>query len=289
MPWLQLTLAPGDEDPEYLSETMQGAGAVSVTLQDAAADPLYEPAPGATPLWPRTKVVGLFAADADLEAVRSALHAALGTEPQLSVEPLEDRDWTRAWLDHYGPMRFGRRLWVAPHGSPEPPGAVQVTLDPGLAFGTGTHPTTALCLEWLDGAAVSGRRIIDYGCGSGILGIAAARLGAAEVWAVDNDAQALAATAGNSHGNGVAAVLHACAPDNLPPVRADVLLANILAAPLLVLAPRFGAHLCRGGALVLSGILEGQADEVRARYTEWFDMHTPLGREGWVRLDGVRR
>jgi ribosomal protein L11 methyltransferase len=287
---LKITLEAGAHPPDLLEEALIEAGACAVTLEDAADEPLYEPPPGAMPLWTRTRVVGLFPADADLAAVRADVHAVLGDAPPgWQVEPLQERDWERAWLDGFRPMRFGHRLWVCPSEYPVPdPAAVTVRLDPGLAFGTGTHATTALCLEWLDGAALQGAEVIDYGCGSGILGIAALKLGARQVWAVDNDPQALLATRDNAARNGVADRVSALAPDALPPLHADVLLANILAGPLIALAPRFAELVRPGGRVALSGILEAQTEEVARAYRRWFAVGAALAREGWVRIVGTR-
>ena len=292
MEWIELKLALGNLDPERVEAVLLEAGALSITLEDAGDEPLYEPDPLKPPLWSDTRLTALFAADADLDAMKAFLLAALKL-PQLpahQVKPLADRDWTREWLKDFKPMRFGRRLWVCPTGyTPPDPSAVNLLLDPGLAFGTGTHATTALCLEWLDGAALTGREVIDYGCGSGILAIAAARLGAKRVRAVDNDPQALIATRDNAARNGVEGLIDVFMPDSFPAHGADVLLANILAGPLVQLAPRLAALVKPGGTLVLSGILESQEAELRAAYAPWFDLEPKAQREDWLRLSGRRR
>lgn len=266
-------------------------GALSVTLQDAADQPLFEPPPGATPLWSQVRVTALFEAGADVSRIEAALTNRFGADcvERLQIESLDDRDWVRAWMDGYAPMRFGEKLWIVPTGfeAPDPEG-VNLLLDPGLAFGTGTHPTTALCLEWLDAHPPVDQVVIDYGCGSGILGIAALKLGAREVWAVDNDPQALTATQDNAERNGVAGRVKTCLPQHFPGVQADLLLANILANPLIELAPRFAGFVRPGAGLVLSGILAEQAESVRVAYTAAFTMHPPVQREDWVRLVGVR-
>ena len=289
--WLQLSLSAGDTDPQSIADTFDSLGALSVTLQDAADQPLFEPPPGATPLWSQVRVTALFEAAADIPHIRSALTGRFGADcaDRLQIETLDDRDWVRAWMDGYAPMRFGARLWIVPTGfdAPDPDG-VNLLLDPGLAFGTGTHPTTALCLEWLDAHPPVDQVVIDYGCGSGILGIAALKLGAREVWAVDNDPQALLATLDNAERNAVAARIKTVLPGDLPVLTADLLLANILANPLIELAPRF-ADLVRPGAdIVLSGILAEQADAVSAAYQGRFAMQPPVQREDWVRIGGVR-
>ncbi|HHH13498.1 MAG TPA: 50S ribosomal protein L11 methyltransferase [Thiolapillus brandeum] len=288
MSWLQLHLTVDKARAAEAEARMEELGALSVTLTDAEDEPMLEPPPGETPVWTRTRVTGLFPGDTETTALRRRLEDALGAE--VFLEPLEDQPWERAWLDHFRPMRFGDRLWICPSGQEvEAEGAVVVELDPGLAFGTGTHPTTALCLQWLDGANLEGRHVIDYGCGSGILGIAALKLGAAEVIAVDHDPQALAATRENARRNGVAERLRTLAPGEPLPGGADLLLANILANVLVELAPTLAPLLPAGGELVLSGILEEQAEEVARAYAPRFEFAPWTSLEGWVRLDGVKR
>ena len=292
MPWQQLSLDAASYDPERLSDLLTEAGAVSVTLEDAADQPVYEPAPGATPLWGHTRVVGLFDADADLPQVRRRLCAALGCDelPGCQIETLADRDWVRAWMDDFHPMRFGNRLWVCPSTQPPPdPEAINILLDPGLAFGTGTHATTALCLEWLDGHAPRDATVIDYGCGSGILAISAAKLGARTVHAVDIDPQALLATAQNAAANAVGERIQVGAPEQLPDLPCDLVLANILAGPLQTLAPRFAQLVRPGGVVVLAGLLETQAEEVAQAYRPWFRFEPAEIRDGWTRLVGLRK
>ena len=204
MSWLQLIIEAQPSQIAAIQDYLDAAGALAVTLEDAGDEPLYEPPPGASPLWTQTRVVGLFPADARMETVVKGLGESLGAMPPHRLCALADRNWTRTWLDHFHPMQFGERLWVCPSGYDAPdPTAATVYLDPGLAFGTGTHPTTALCLEWLDANPPRGLEAVDYGCGSGILALAALRLGASHVWAVDNDPQALLATADNARKNGI--------------------------------------------------------------------------------------
>lgn len=292
MSWIQLSLEVGDLDAAAVSNTFDHLGALSVTLQDAADEPLFEPPPGATPLWSRVQVTALFDAALDIGHVKVALSDRFGADcvRRLQIETLDDRDWVRAWMEGYAPMRFGDKLWIVPTGfeAPDPRG-VNLLLDPGLAFGTGTHPTTALCLEWLDAHPPVDQVVIDYGCGSGILGIAALKLGARAVWAVDNDPQALLATGDNAARNGVAGRVELFLPAALPSRSADVLLANILANPLVELAGRFAARVRAGGTVVLSGILAEQAAAVSAAYAADFVMQPAAQREEWVRLEGVRR
>jgi ribosomal protein L11 methyltransferase len=297
MPFIQLIVPIGAADPEPYEDALLGAGASSITLEDEGDDPVLEPLPGTTPLWPRVRLKALFDSEADSTQLLLSVAAALGeqlSEPLRAArfETLADRAWEREWLKDFKPMRFGSRLWICPGGqlpTAEQPTAVVIELDPGLAFGTGTHPTTALCLEWLDGADVAGKRVIDYGCGSGILAIAAAKLGASGVSAVDIDPQALIATRDNAERNGVAGLItpELVAGASLAP--ADILLANILAGPLESLAPSFATLVRTGGRLVLSGILRNQAEAVATRYAPWFDIAPVVTRDDWARLDGVRR
>ena len=262
------------------------------------------------PLWPTIVVRAVFAADADADQVRAALSSVHGLDPLLAgkaqFDSVADRVWEREWLKDFKPMRFGRRLWVCPGGQrPDAeaigPNAdvVLLELDPGLAFGTGTHATTALCLEWLDsGAATSndvarpwlaGAEVIDYGCGSGILAIAALRLGARRAVAMDIDPQALLATRENAERNGVLDRVRVTADRNVEKAEADVLLANILAGPLVDLAPLLAARIRVGGRIALSGLLVGQADAVTAAYRPWFDVGLTGERDGWGLLTGCRR
>jgi ribosomal protein L11 methyltransferase len=286
MPFLQLTLPIGSADPTPFEDALLAAGASSITLEDAGDDPVLEPPPGSTPLWPRVRIKALFDAAADPETLRALFANA-------TFEHIADRAWEREWLKDFRPMRFGQRLWICPGGQrpllDEAAIACLVELDPGLAFGTGTHPTTALCLEWLDGAQLQGRFVIDYGCGSGVLAIAALKLGAARALAIDIDPQALLATRDNAERNGVAECLMVTAPDPADRAPADILLANILAEPLVELAPAFAERVTPGGCVVLSGILQGQAAPVASRYAAWFDMRPATTRDDWALLCGVRR
>ncbi|MBN2886388.1 MAG: 50S ribosomal protein L11 methyltransferase [Chromatiaceae bacterium] len=295
MAWLQLTFDARRELAERLSADLEEAGALSVTLGDAGDEPQLEPGPGETPLWSEIRLTALFGDDAEscalIARLMPELGAVLSAPPRL--ERLEDQVWERVWLESFRPTRFGQRLWVCPQGqAPEleaqDPAPVIVTLDPGLAFGTGHHPTTALCLEWLDGAALDGATVIDYGCGSGILAIAALKLGAARAIAVDHDPQALEATRENARVNGVAERLDIRAPETLAPIEAEVVLANILAGPLVELSPRLIGLTRPGGALVLSGILNEQVESVRAAYAESLELEPLRSREDWARLSGRR-
>ena len=293
MPWLQITLATDREHATLLEAALENIGALAVTLGDAGDEPQLEPPPGATPLWGQVLVTALFEPDEasrqDVEALVASLAGHLVAPPR--YERIADQAWEHTWRDDFAPTRFGERLWVCPRGERPPverPDQVIVALDPGLAFGTGHHATTALCLKWLDGAALNGARLIDYGCGSGILAIAALKLGAAAALAVDHDPQALEATRANAAENGVAGHLRVLSPQELPDERADCLVANILAGPLLELAPHLAALVRPGGRLALSGLLADQAQTVAAAYAPWFQLEPPVVAEEWILLSGRR-
>ncbi len=292
MPWLQLIFETDADGAPALSDLLSENGALAVTLEDDADQPLYEPPPGTTPLWRATRVVALFEQDSDMNAILAAVAAAWAPRelPAWRMAELEDREWSREWMDTFKPMKFGERLWIVPSWSEAPEAqAVNILLDPGLAFGTGTHPTTRLCLEWLDQHAPSGAQVVDYGCGSGILAIAAAKLGADHVWAVDNDPQALLATRDNAARNEVLERIATALPEELPEVHSDVLVANILAEPLIALALRLALLVRPEGRLVLSGILPDQAAMVLSAYSDWFEMAPVVEYDGWVRLEGRRK
>ena len=296
MDWRQFVMDLDSLDPDTVEEIFTRLGAASVTLSDAGDNPVLEPAPGETPLWSHTRITGMFPGDADMDVFRNGLLRALGVEklPDHRIEDLADRAWEREWLKDFGAMRFGQRLWICPTGSDvDADGAVVVHLDPGLAFGTGTHPTTALCLEWLDGIDLTGKTLLDYGCGSGILAIAALSLGAASATAMDIDPQAVIATRQNAADNDVAENLRLCdSPDEIEG-KFDVVVANILAGPLVQFADSITSTLASRGMLALSGVLCEQADEVSAAYDPWIEFEKPVFREQdgqmWSRLTGLRR
>ena len=278
---LQISECPRDEI-DLLSDKLEAAGALSVTLTDQYDDPILEPAPGAAPLWPHVVMQALFADTADAEQAGSLLSA---THPGLnySIKTLPEQDWERACLDQFHPQQFGSRLWICPswHTPPDPDG-VNLILDPGLAFGTGSHATTSLCLTWLDKANVTNKQVIDYGCGSGILALAALQLGAAHVHAVDIDDQALLATQNNATSNGIlAAQLTVSQPESLE-TQVDLLLANILLAPLLTLKSRFRALLKKDGTLVVSGLLAEQVPALIEAYQADFIHYESVIHNGWA-------
>lgn len=298
MPWLELSLTVDAHQQPAVEDALQALGALAVTLADADADSadehaIFEPGVGEVPLWARTRMQALFATDADrAQLVRALAAIPCGIQPAaIDFRDIDDQPWERAWMDRFHPMRFGRRLWIYPWNV-EPAAddtLAIVRLDPGLAFGTGTHPTTALCLEWLDGMDLSGLTLVDYGCGSGVLAVAALKLGAVHVIGVDNDPQALIAARDNAARNGVGARLDLCLPDACPGTLVDACVANILADTLATLAPRI-AGLCKAGApLALSGILDGQQPDLLERYAAWFRDLSVKHRGDWVRVDGYRK
>lgn len=305
MPFLEITLRCRESEQPRYESALEDVGALAVTLIDADADTdnehaILEPGVGETPLWDQLVLSALFPHDADALVLLAALEAfdpALDWT-QARFRQVEDQDWERAWMDQYAPLQFGRRTWIVPwnHELPEgadAPDAAVVRLDPGLAFGSGTHPTTALCLQWLDaladGGELRGREVLDFGCGSGILALAALKLGAARAVGVDNDPQALIATHDNAERNGVAAQLSVHSPEDEPAAAYPIVVANILASALIALADTLAARVAPGGRIALSGILAGQEEEVLARYAASFDELRADRLDDWMRVTGVRR
>lgn len=292
MPWLQLRLAIEPVQAEPLEDSLLSLGAASVTYMDAEDQPIFEPDLGTTPLWSRTHLLALFPGKTDREQLMTQLRALCQSDlPLYELEEIADQDWERSWMDNFKPMRFGQRLWVVPswHEAPAPD-AVNLLLDPGLAFGTGTHPTTALCLEWLDGTDLLDKDLIDFGCGSGILAIAALLLGAEHARGTDIDIQAIEASRDNARRNNIEDERFSLfLPEAMPQHPADVLIANILAGPLVSLAPQLSALVTPGGRIALSGILAEQTDEILDAYRPNFDLDPVAEQDGWIRISGTRR
>ncbi|GAB1116471.1 MAG: 50S ribosomal protein L11 methyltransferase [Shewanella algae] len=293
MPWIQLRIHSSSEHAETLSDLLLEEGSVSITFEDGKDTPIFEPKLGETPLWADTVVVALFDAGTDLTPTVEMLKQLPFLEGKLNykIEQIEDKDWVREWMDSFHPIQFGKRLWICPSWREIPdPEAVNVILDPGLAFGTGTHPTTALCLEWLDGLDLQGKQLVDFGCGSGILAVAGLKLGATNAIGIDIDYQAIDASRDNAKRNGVDDRLSLYLPEDQPKgIQADVLVANILAGPLRELAPLIAELVRPGGKLALSGLLQEQSEEIREFYTQWFEMDEAVHKEDWSRLTGVRK
>ncbi|WP_413113808.1 50S ribosomal protein L11 methyltransferase [Thaumasiovibrio sp. DFM-14] len=291
MPWIQLKLNATADNAEAIGDMlMEETGALSVTFLDAQDTPVFEPLPGETRLWGDTDIVGLYDAESDMTWVIEALQNSplLANDFAHKVEQLEDKDWEREWMDNFHPMRFGQRLWICPSWRDVPDeNAVNVMLDPGLAFGTGTHPTTALCLEWLDGQDLTGKTVVDFGCGSGILAIAAIKLGAAKVIGIDIDPQAIIASKDNAERNGVADKLALFLPQDQPEgLLADIVVANILAGPLRELSGPIKALVKPQGKLAISGVLATQADDVASFYSDELALDPTQVKEDWCRISG---
>lgn len=292
MPWIQLKINSQAEYAEQIGEMLSANGAQAVTFVDAKDTPMYEPKPGEVMLWPDTQIVGLYDAQYDMSRVISQLSKSklLGKNFNHKLDQLEDKDWEREWMINFHPMQFGKRLWICPSWRDVPdPNAVNVMLDPGLAFGTGTHATTSLCLRWLDSLELSEATVVDFGCGSGILGIAALKLGAKRVVGIDIDPQALLASQDNANRNDIGEKIELYLPEHQPELKADVVLANILAAPLRELRTVITDYCKPGGKLVLSGILDNQAQEINDLYSQDFVME-PIEIDGeWARVSGVKK
>lgn len=290
--WLSVRVTVDEPSVDDAETALTEAGAHAVTLLDAEDVPVHEPAPGSMPVWPRTIVEGLFDADADPSAIAGCLaDAGLGElAGSMRTSEVAERDWERAWMDQFEPMRFGRNLWICPsHLDPEPDWPMVIRLDPGLAFGSGTHPTTALCLEWIDAADGTDLDVLDFGCGSGVLAIAAGLKGARRLVAVDHDPQALLSTEENARRNGLGGRIECLLPEAFDALagdqgRFDVVLANILAAPLIELAPTLMNTLRAGATLVLSGILPEQAESVISAYADLGEPLDHAEQDDWVRL-----
>jgi ribosomal protein L11 methyltransferase len=294
MPWIQIKLNATSENAEQIGDMLaEETGALSVTFLDAKDTPIFEPLPGETRLWGATDVVALYDADIDTSQVIHQIKASnlLAENFAYKVEQLEDKDWEREWMDNFHPMKFGERLWVCPSWLDIPePDAVNVMLDPGLAFGTGTHATTSLCLEWLEGLDLAGKTVVDFGCGSGILAIAAIKLGAKKVVGIDIDPQAIIASKENAKRNGVPDQIELYLPQDQPEgLIADVVVANILAAPLRELSQVIKGLVKPNGLLAMSGVLDTQAEDVANYYRDELDIDPIIEMQEWCRISGQKK
>jgi len=292
MAWHQISVITQENLAPQLADYFSDLGAVSVTYMDAEDEPVYEPAIGETKIWSNTQVIALYELDADPELIKAQVYQQFNHDDlhDWVYEAIADQEWERAWMEYYKPMKFADRLWVCPTDQEQhESGTVCLTLDPGLAFGTGTHPTTALCLEWLASHELSDKLVIDYGCGSGILAVAAVLLGAKVAHAVDIDPQAITATISNALKNKVEDKIKTYLPEQFTPFQADIVLANILAKPLIDMAEQICALVVSGGHLVLSGILHEQAESVIIAYQHHIIFSPLVQQEDWIRLEGIKR
>ncbi len=308
MRWLQIRFEVTKNDVQLVETLLESVGAVSVILDDAADQPLLEPLPGETPIWDELIVTGLFNEVVDSLNIDLAHTESEATNPDQIIafvqaqaptvrafyDYLEEQVWERSWMDHYEPIQCGDNFWIVPEWlTPPDPSAVNLMLDPGLAFGTGNHASTFMCLQWLGKTDVKDKVVIDYGCGSGILGVAALLLGAKAVYATDIDPQALLATRQNAEKNGTTSQIWVGLPDELnkqfPNLQSDVIVANILAKPLMELAPTFAEYCLPNGLIALAGLIDEQVDGVREAYAPWFNLDERANRDGnWCRLSGHR-
>lgn len=292
MAWIQIRINANADNAELISDLLMDTGSASVTYVDAKDTPIYEPKLGTVQLWADTTVIGLYDANHDMDSVVATLNAEATLADKLvyKIEQLEDKDWEREWMDNFHPIQFGDRLWICPSWRDIPdPDAVNVLLDPGLAFGTGTHATTALCLKWLESQDLTGKTVVDFGCGSGILGIAAIKLGAERMIGIDIDPQALEASRDNAKRNGVADKLEVYLPEDQPEFTADIVVANILAQPLRELHEVILGLLKPNGKIAMSGILEEQAQSVADVYAPFLALDEVAGEGEWTRVSGVKK
>jgi len=293
MAWWQLSVQCSADELETTEGCLLELGAVSITMCDALDEPIYEPLPGDTPIWQHSIVTGMFEQSQALEDLYDQLLDLLPHHQVATARRsiLEDQDWERTHLQHFEPIRFADNLWVVPSWlQPPDPTAINIQLDPGLAFGTGSHPTTALCLAWMADKKLNNQSVIDYGCGSGILSIAACKLGAKQVLAIDIDPQAVDASLENARRNDIDLdIMRISLPSKLDIENVDLLIANILSGPLIKLMPKFANMIKPGGKILLSGILKSQLDDIKCAYQSYFDLDPESIRKDWVRVTGTRK
>lgn len=297
MSWIQAYVEANKEQVELIEALLLNAGALSITLADNADEPILEPELGTTPIWQHTRLIGLFAQDTNKQQLQKNLNQDISSlfqkenQPNIRIVELEDKNWLNVWMDDYHPIKFGSRLWVCPSWTPPPDEqAINLKLDPGLAFGTGTHPTTSLCLSYLDKHIKGGEQVLDFGCGSGILGIAAVLLGAKNFCGIDIDPQAIQASKDNAKRNQLSDASYTLfLPESHKQQEYDWVIANILAAPLTQLAPKLASYCKPKGRILLSGLLESQADDILKTYSQWFDLDTPEQDKEWILITGTKR
>ncbi len=293
MAWWQFSIQCNVKELEQVETLLLELGAVSINIADAGDEPIYEPLPGDTPVWSESIITGLFDSSKPPEQLYHKLVSHLPDHLLNSIrqELLEDQDWVQAYRDHYFPVQCSDKLWIVPswHEAPDPT-AINIELDPGLAFGTGGHPTTSLCLAWIADHEIENKTVIDYGCGSGILAIAACKLGASQVLGVDIDPQALDASRQNAERNHIPATdFKLSRPESMDRTPVDLLIANILSGPLVVLATSLSELVKPGGKILLSGILQQQTNDIQSVYQVFFDLDPVCAKEDWVRVTGTRR
>ena len=290
MTWWQFSVSCQSSELEHVENLMLENGALSLSLTDAGDEPIYEPLPGDSPVWSESVVTATFEASVDVETLHQQLSTAMPAHlaTGLKFNPLQDQDWELAYRQHLKPLQCAKNLWIVPSWlEPPEPDATIIRLDPGMAFGTGGHSTTALCLAWLADNPPSGCKVIDYGCGSGILAIAACKLGADRVLAVDIDPQALSASDSNRIMNDIPdQQIDICLPGDMKNFESDLLIANILARPLVELAPRFASLVTEGGQILLSGILKTQLKEIQSAYSPFFELDPERNDEDWISISG---
>ncbi len=291
--WIQLVFITDSVSAEALSDALEEAGSAAVTMLDAADQALFDTGQEETSLWDQTRLIALFSNEIDPDLILALIKQKIRNPPPYEVIPLQNEDWERAWMSRFKPMSFGadKKLWIcSTWETPPVPDAINLTLDPGMAFGTGTHETTSLCLGWLADhqALIEKKQIIDYGCGSGILAIAAAKLGAKSIWTVDIEQQALDSTKENARSNNVLDIFDISGQNESKEIKADLIIANILANPLIMLAPLFAGYSAPDGYIILSGILKEQVPLVLVAYQPFFNFLEPVYENEWSLLEGKR-